>query len=107
MILPPVYFSVVLWTISLVQLVGVLSAVSIRLTEGSRWQTACRILFFVSLTLVGTTAVATMLISSGLWLLSGITLSCMVLSALYERQNPERVSVWGETDLQFVGQGLP
>ena len=94
MTLPPHYIQIVLWTVSLVQLLGIGSAVLIRLSDGSRWQTACRTLFFVSLALVGMTAVGTMLIESGLWLLAGITLSCMIVSALFEHQDPERVSVW-------------
>lgn len=94
MILPPHYVTMVLWAVSLIQFVGIGSVVLTRFSEGSRWQTVCRTLFFASLTLVGVTAVVTMLISSGLWLLSGITLSCMVVSVLFEHQDTERVSIW-------------
>lgn len=94
MILPFHYLPAVLWAISLIQLLGISSVILVRLSEGSRWQTVCRILFCTSLMLVGTTAIVTMLFSPELWLLSGITLSCMIVSALFEHQNPERASVW-------------
>lgn len=92
--IPSDYFPVVIWSISLIQILGIGSVFLARLTEGSRWQTACRVLFFASLTTVGVTAVVTMLFSTELWLLSGMTLSGMVVSALFEREDPEHISVW-------------
>lgn len=94
MILPSHYVPAVLWAVSLVQLIGISSTVLARFSEGTRWQTNCRALFCASLMLVGITAIVTMLISSELWLLSGITISLMIVSVLFERQDPEEVSVW-------------
>ena len=92
--IPPHYISAVLWTVSTIQVIGVISVFLARFAEGSRWQNVCRALFVINLTLVGLAAVVTMLISPELWLIPGITLSSMIVLVLFEHQDPEHASIW-------------
>ncbi|MGD9127643.1 MAG: hypothetical protein PVH19_09720 [Planctomycetia bacterium] len=92
--IPSHSISAVLWTVSAIQAIGILSVLLARLTEGSCMQNVCRALFIISLTLVGTTAIVTMLITPELWLISGITFSGMIILVLFEHKDPKQASVW-------------
>jgi len=76
------------------QLLGLLSAWCARLSEGSRCQTSFQRLFLACLFLVGGMTIASILIGSGCWLLLGITLSLMVLTATCDFTRSCRATVW-------------
>ena len=72
------------WGWGSIQVVGLLSAWLARLSEGSRRQTSCHGLFFVCLALIGLSMIASMAAGPKYSLPTGITLSVMVLAAVWD-----------------------
>jgi hypothetical protein len=66
---------------ALVLILGLLSGLAARVSEGSRHQTACQAAFLLCLAMVGITAIFSLGGAPGAWLGSGATLSIMVLTA--------------------------
>jgi hypothetical protein len=75
---------VVVWILSAVQAVGLLSAWLARLSEGSRVQTSCQRFFIACLATVGFATAASAALSSAAWLICSTTLALMVLAATWD-----------------------
>lgn len=73
-----------IWTLALIQGLGLTSAWLARLSEGSRGQASCQWLFFGCLALVGLTAMATVTLGPRYWLTSGATLGVMIVGAIWD-----------------------
>jgi hypothetical protein len=73
-----------IWTLTLIQGLGLISAWLARLSEGSRGQACCQCLFFVCLALVGITAMATITLGPRYWLTPGATLGVMIVGAIWD-----------------------
>lgn len=78
----------------MVQLVGLLSAWLARAGEGLAHQKAFQWLFFASLTLVAGATMLAMMMGPGFWLTSGITLSLMVVTAIFDAGDASDAMVW-------------
>ena len=76
--------SVVYWLFGIVQAIGLTSACVARLSQGSRRQTSCQRAFFGSLAVVGGAGIFSLDLGPGCWLVSGTTLSLMVLIAVWD-----------------------
>jgi hypothetical protein len=72
------------WTLGFIQIAGLASAWLARLSEGSRRQASCQWLFVACLALIGVTTMASVALGPRYWLASGITLSVMVLAAIWD-----------------------
>ena len=83
--------SFLVWTIGIIHIAGLVSAWLARLSEGSRSQASCQWLFFACLGLIGLTTMATVALGPRYWLASGITLSVMVLGAVWDVRAQARV----------------
>ena len=68
----------------LVHLAGLASAWLARASEGSRCQTSCQWLFISCLGAVGLATIVSHQLGAGLWVISGTTLSVMVVAATYD-----------------------
>ena len=82
------------WLSITIQVVGILATILARLGEGSDWQTCCQRLFIVSLAMVGLATVVAAGWLHGFYTLSGVTLSVMIVSAVFDRGRDEKVVVW-------------
>ena len=67
-----------------VQLLGILSSISVRRSVGTDRETLVQFSFFVWLTLVGLSTIASALFAPGYCLLCGTTLAIMVLTAIWD-----------------------
>lgn len=76
--------SALLLACNVIQVFGLLSAGLARICEGSKAQTSCQCLFFVFLALVGVTTIGSLRLEPGVWIRCGITLSLMVLAAVWD-----------------------
>jgi hypothetical protein len=76
--------SFLVWAIGFVQVAGLVSAWLARLSEGSRSQASCQWLFLACLGLMGLTTMASVALGARYWLASGITLTVMVLGAVWD-----------------------
>jgi hypothetical protein len=76
--------SFLVWAIGFVQVAGLVSAWLARLSEGSRSQASCQWLFLACLGLMGLTTMASVALGTRYWLASGITLTVMVLGAVWD-----------------------
>ena len=72
------------WILVSIQIVGLASAWLARLSEGSRGQSSCQWLFFGCLALMGLTTMISLAVGPKYWLVSGATLSVMVLGAVWD-----------------------
>ncbi len=75
------------WIVVVIHVVGLFSAWFARLSEGSHRQTQCQWLFLACLALVGVATLVASSLGAGIWLLSGATLSLMVLAAVYDSRD--------------------
>ena len=72
------------WLLGFVQFAGLVSAWLARLSEGSRGQASCHRLFFGCLALIGLAAMMSLALGPRYVLVSCITLSVMVLVAVWD-----------------------
>lgn len=72
------------WTLTLIEVAGLLSVWLARLSEGSRGQASCHWLFFGCLILVGLAAMASVTLGPRYWLTSGATLGVMIVGAIWD-----------------------
>jgi hypothetical protein len=78
-----------------VQVLGLMSAVAVRLGEGSAWQLATQRLFFLCLALVGIETMAALVEGQvGYWLPSAGTLSVMVIAATCDFSRTQSPDSW-------------
>jgi len=63
------------------QLLGIVAAWTTRLSEGSRYQTACQMLFLAYLALIGGATIVSVAVARGIWLGFAATFSMMVVTA--------------------------
>jgi hypothetical protein len=82
------------WLNLSIQTIGILATILARLGEGSDWQTCCQRLFIVSLAMVGFVTVVAAGWLPGCYTLSGVTLSVMIVSAVFDRGGDQKVVVW-------------
>jgi hypothetical protein len=68
-----------LWTLSIVQLLGIASAWLTRLSEGSAHQTRCQRIFLLSLLLMGAATIAALRLQPVYWLAPAVTLALMII----------------------------
>lgn len=87
------YPSIILWTLIGVQMLGLFSALLSRLGEGSSGEGLCQCFFIFCLALMGTTTIASMSLGPGAWLTCGVTLSIMVLIALFDCGPAKEIAV--------------
>jgi hypothetical protein len=87
------YSSLMLWTVAGVQLLGFFSALLSRLGEGSCGEGGCQCFFLLCLALVGMATILSLVMGSDGWLSCGVTLSAMVVIALYDRGTTKEVVV--------------
>jgi hypothetical protein len=81
------------WGLAFVQLLGLTSACTARLSEGSRRQRPFQRLFFACLVLIGAVTIVTLGFGWGCWLLCGTTLSVMVLTVTWDLRPAVRPGV--------------
>ena len=86
--------SAVFWLLVAIQLVGLTCAWMARLSEGSRWQTACQHLFVGCLAVVGAAALLSFGLGPGWWLAAGSTLSLMVLTVTCDFSRCTQAAAW-------------
>jgi len=72
------------WLLVGTQLIGLASAWTARVSEGSPLQACCQWVFLGSLALVGLATMLSLQLRIGSWLVSGTTLALMVLAATCE-----------------------
>jgi len=82
--------AVVLWIFAGVQAAGLLSAWSIRLSQGSAGERPCQCLFLLCMAMVGTATVVALAAQSRGWILCGSTLTAMVLGAIWDFSHTHR-----------------
>lgn len=75
--------------VATVQIVGLASAWLARASQGSASHALCQGLFFFALAIVSATAIASTLFPSGVWLMSGVTLSVMIVGTTCDFQRRE------------------
>jgi hypothetical protein len=76
--------SFLVWSLGLIQAAGLVSAWLARLSEGSRSQAPCQCVFLAFLGLVGGATMFSAALGPRYWLVSGATLSVMVLGAIWD-----------------------
>jgi len=78
--------SFLVWSLGVIQILGLISAWLARLSEGSASQASCQRLFIACLALVGLTTMASIALSPTpkYWLASGVTLGVMILAAIWD-----------------------
>jgi formate hydrogenlyase subunit 3/multisubunit Na+/H+ antiporter MnhD subunit len=69
------------WIAAAIEILGLASAMLVRLTEGSPSQAACQAIFFAVMLLVGVASLAALSAGLGHWFVLGSTLAVMVLMA--------------------------
>ena len=84
----------VLWTLPVIQVMGLISAWLARLNEGCRGQTVCRWFFLGCLGLVSLATMISPNLGPGCWLASGTTLSLMVLAATCDFSRSRQAEAW-------------
>jgi hypothetical protein len=72
------------WTFGFIQIAGLASAWLARLSEGSPRQASCQWLFLGCFGLLGLVTMASAAVGPRFWLVSGTTLSIMVLGAIWD-----------------------
>jgi hypothetical protein len=88
------HLSAFVWAVAAIQVLGLLLAWMARLSEGSRRQTLCQRLFFAALVLVGLGTIVLLGMGPGYWLVSGTTLSLMVLTVTCDFSRSPRAGAW-------------
>ncbi len=83
-----------LWLLVIVVPIGLLSAWAARLSQGARYETSCQRFFLGCLILVGVATVASLGLEPGCWIISGATLSAMVLTVVCDFRGPSRAHIW-------------
>jgi hypothetical protein len=83
---------VVAWCLACVQVVGLASAWLARLSARSTRQASCERLFFCCLALVGMVTMVAFSLGAGAFLISGTTLSIMVLTTTWDFGGARRVA---------------
>ncbi|MGD9646891.1 MAG: hypothetical protein AB7U73_14340 [Pirellulales bacterium] len=78
-----------------VQVFGVLSAISVRRSAGTGREPLVQFSFFVWLTLVGLSTIASALFAPGYCLICGASLSIMVLTAIWDTRPATPAAPWG------------
>jgi hypothetical protein len=73
-----------IWALGLVQIAGLVSAWLARLSEGSRGQASCHRLFYGCLGVIGLASMAAVTVGPRHLLVSCMTLSVMVLAAVWD-----------------------
>jgi hypothetical protein len=73
------------------QLLGLVAAWTTRLSEGSRYQTACQLWFLAYLALIGGATIVSGIVARGAWLGFAATFSIMVVMAASDFRYPSRV----------------
>ncbi len=81
------------WTLILVQTLGLGSALLARISEGSSRQTPCQCVFMLAMAVVGLATIFSFWLNVGGWFLSGITLSIMVVAATWDSRHGATVTV--------------
>lgn len=76
--------STFVWTLALVQIAGLVSAPLVRLSEGSRGQVACHLLFLGCLGLIGLATMLAAHLGPRYLLISCLSMSIMVLVAVWD-----------------------
>ena len=72
------------WLFATIQIVGLTSAWIARTGAGSKRHAACQWLFFGCLALVAAAAVLSIPLASGTWIISGVTLSLMIVGTTFD-----------------------
>src|SRR5438046_10312065 len=75
---------VVAWCLACVQVVGLASAWLARITSRSDRHTSCQVLFICCLALVGMVTMVALSLGEGAFLISGTTLSILVLTTTWD-----------------------
>ncbi|MBX9792168.1 MAG: hypothetical protein K2Y37_24870 [Pirellulales bacterium] len=78
-----------------VQVLGVLSSISVRRCAGTGREPLVQFSFFVWLTLVGLSTIASALFAPGYCLVCGTTLAIMVLTAIWDTRPAEPAAPFG------------
>lgn len=73
------------------QLLGLMAAWTTRLSEGSRYQTACQLGFLACLALIGGATIISGVVARGVWLGFAATFAVMVVMAASDFRYPGRV----------------
>ena len=76
--------STVFWSLAVIHVLGILSAWLVRIQAGSAHQTLCQRVFFLFFCLVGLATIAATSVAPHHWLISGATLSLMVLTVVWD-----------------------
>jgi hypothetical protein len=84
----------ILWAVVGAAVLGLISAASARLAEGSSRQATCQYLFFGLLTLNGTATLLALGLEQGCWLFSGVAFSLMVLTATWDVSRDQHAGAW-------------
>jgi hypothetical protein len=71
--------STALWLLVAAQLLGISSAWTARLSEGSSFQAATQCVFFTTLLLMGVASMVALAVGPGIWLACSTSLAVMVL----------------------------
>ncbi|MBN2474654.1 MAG: hypothetical protein JXB62_08600 [Pirellulales bacterium] len=77
----------------MIELLGLGSAWVTRLSEGSRYETGCQLVFLGLLTITGLATIATAGMGIGYWLTSGPTVCLMALMVLCDFRRAREVTV--------------
>lgn len=77
-----------IWGFGLIQLLGWMGGLLVRVSSRSKHQSVCHTLFFFALLLVGMATSAAFFFGTKCWLLSAVTLAGMILLAIcdFDRQ---------------------
>jgi hypothetical protein len=81
------------WTLGFVQIAGLVSAWLARVSEGSRGQASCHRLFFACLGVIGLASLASVALGPRYLLVCSLTLSVMVLVAVWDVRPEARTRV--------------
>jgi hypothetical protein len=84
----------VLWIFIAAQLLGVVSAWLVRLSEGSICQSVGQYMFFCFLPLIGVAAMVAWAIGPGCWLGCSTTLAVMVLTVTCDFRGSREAATW-------------
>jgi hypothetical protein len=82
------------WLVILVQAVGLLSVWLARASEGLTLERRFRWLFLACLGLVAGSTMVGLSLGPGFWLTSGVTLSAMVVTGIFDSGEPQDAVVW-------------
>jgi len=73
------------------QLLGLVTALTTRLSEGSKYQGLFQFFFLAYLALMGAATMVALAIAPGAWLGFGATCSLMVVTAITDFRRPQRI----------------